>query len=293
MDELIKKYKKTLKYHNVSMALVIIGAISAIAVPVIVTIFSDGDATFWGVIAILVSIVALFINLGISASVCSDAENKLMLEIWSETRNPTVARKKMEDCGVRYRSAEKYIFEKERMAELNATINRENEEAENAYLNSQQLLAQVSIPRRCNSIPISDFDDVLGLGRFSRRMDWQIWREGNKLYLYADRIMGFPKYNTNSPYLTKIELSEIMYFKTEGSVTNEVRVSGGTVRQDRNTGRVTQSAIRTQNVSKDNRKTVIKLNIDGVVCEISSNYDAYDVLFSLMPEKEFERVRNS
>ena len=289
MKQLVKKYRAHLAYHNASMILVIIAVLSVIIVPLVMTMLAL-DFSLPLLLLYLALMLAVFINLGVSASVCKRSERQLMHKIWDQSESESEARTEMKKCGVRYRSAEEYIFSKQRSAERNAIRLREEEEAMKVYSESQRLLADVAVPQRCNIIPIEDEDDIFCLGKFSEWRRWKVWRDEDRLYFYVDKIWGFPRYDMSSPYLTKIELSDILYFKVEGSVRNEVKVSGGTVKQDKY-GKVTQTALKTQNISKDNRKTVIKLNIDSVICEIVSNYDAYDVLFSLIPEKEFERVR--
>ena len=153
MKQLIKRYRSHLMYHKISMVLVIVGAASFIIVPVLLSLLPQGYF-FPLFLAYLAFIAALFINLGVSSSVVKKSERGLMHKIWAESDSSIQAREQMEKYGVRVRSADEFIFSKQRLAELNANRRKEEEFAENAYIESQRLLAEVSVPEHCNIIPI-------------------------------------------------------------------------------------------------------------------------------------------
>lgn len=63
-------------------------------------------------------------------------------------------------------------------------------------------------------------------------------------------------------------------------------MSGGVVKQDKRTGKVSQSALKSETVERDKR--VVKLSVlkNGIVKKLVFSKEAYDVFLALIPEKE-------
>lgn len=72
----------------------------------------------------------------------------------------------------------------------------------------------------------------------------------------------------------------------EGSVKSETVVSGGVVKQDKRTGKVSQTALKSKAIERDERSVKMSLVIDGIVQKLYFDKDSYDVLLALIPEKE-------
>lgn len=121
-------------------------------------------------------------------------------------------------------------------------------------------------------------------------VDWEIWRHNDDIYIYRSEVEDYPEeyYGGDAPAIAKIPISSIQHFRVEGATYNETKISGGKVTQNRYTGRIKQTAIKSKTVEHDNR--VIKMSImeNGIVKVLDFEYSAFDVLYALLPEKEYK-----
>lgn len=155
-------------------------------------------------------------------------------------------------------------------------------------------------PKECSIVT----SRVFGADFFPRLKDaqwnfkkWEIWRTDDQLYLYSSAVDDYPdpeKFGLYAgepaPMLLSIPISDIQYFKIEGDVLSETKISGGQVTQNRRTGRVSQTPLQAKTVNRDTRYVCVTVQKKGVIKHLDFQQDAYDILFSLIPEKEYLRV---
>lgn len=117
------------------------------------------------------------------------------------------------------------------------------------------------------------------------------------MYLYSPAVDGYPDYEEfglyigdPAPMLLSISISDIQYFKMDGDTYHETKITGGQVTQNRRTGRVSQMPLQSKTVNRDTRHVCVTTRKDGVIQRMDFQQDAYDILFSLIPEKEYSRV---
>lgn len=117
--------------------------------------------------------------------------------------------------------------------------------------------------------------------------DWEIWTNEGQLYIYRSAVTDYPEdyAEADAPAIAQIPISSIRYFRIEGIITSETKVTGGVVSQNRHTGRVSQTAIKTRNVNHDGRIVRMCIMDHGVVRTVDFEKTAYDILGALLPEK--------
>ena len=108
------------------------------------------------------------------------------------------------------------------------------------------------------------------------------------LYIYRSEVEDYPQeyYGGDAPAIAKIPISNIQHFRVEGSTYTESKISGGKITQDRYTGRIKQTAIKTKTVQHDNRIVRMSVLVNGLVKILDFEYSAFDVLCALLPDKE-------
>lgn len=150
-------------------------------------------------------------------------------------------------------------------------------------------LQDANKPNRCNKVCFADSPFIFPeLKSYQYYTEWEIWRDNDFIYLYNAQVENFPEDCTvgEAPVIGCITLKDIQYFSMDGQVTTETIVSGGVVKQDKKTGKVSQSALKTKTVERDKR--VVKLSVleNGIVKKLVFTKEAYDVFLALIPEKE-------
>lgn len=119
-------------------------------------------------------------------------------------------------------------------------------------------------------------------------VDWEIWKHNDMLYIYRAEVEDYPEdyYGGDAPAIAKIPVSDIQHFRVEGSTYTESKITGGKVTQNRRTGRIHQTALKSTTVQHDNRIIKVSVLVNGVVKTLDLEYSAFDVLCALIPEKE-------
>ena len=161
-------------------------------------------------------------------------------------------------------------------------------------------LSTAKKPEKCNVVTSRVFGAEFfeGLEDYQWNLkDWEIWRSGEQLYLYNEAVDGYPDYEKfglyigdPAPMLLEIAISDIQYFKIEGDIYSETKITGGKVTQNRRTGKISQTPLQAKTVNKDTRYVRVTAKKKGLVQHIDFTQDSYDVFFSLIPEKEYSRV---
>lgn len=118
-------------------------------------------------------------------------------------------------------------------------------------------------------------------------VDWEIWTYEGQLYIYRSSVTDYPEdyAEADAPVIARIPISSIRYFRMEGNIISETKVTGGVVSQNRYTGRIKQTAIKTKNVNHDERIVRMCVVDHGVAKTVDFEKTAYDILGALLPEK--------
>lgn len=154
---------------------------------------------------------------------------------------------------------------------------------------TRAVLASSGKPVNCSTVRFASepyfFPDLNSYQVFFT--DWEIWTHANNLYIYRSEVTDYPENyaEADAPAIVQIPLSEIRYFRVEGAVTAEIKVSGGKVSQNRYTGRIHQTAIKTKTEQHDSRVVRMCAMNNGTIKTVDFEYSAYDVLRALLPEK--------
>lgn len=119
-------------------------------------------------------------------------------------------------------------------------------------------------------------------------VDWEIWKDNDTLYIYRSEVEDYPEeyYGADAPAIAIIPISSIQHFRVEGSTYTETKISGGKVTQNRYTGRIKQTAIKSKTIEQDNRVIKMSIMVNGVVKVLDFEYSSFDVLCALLPDKE-------
>lgn len=208
--------------------------------------------------------VVSIIFLCVSSKALIRAERNIMKDIWIEHKNESDYDiiDRMTSVGVRQAFANRFIRSYRKTDQISAEREKSNEEFEKICFKCKELLSEGNKPDECNEIHIVSDEALLSeLSDGLYKRTWEIWRNNDNIYLYVEKIIGYPSFRHNSPYGTKLPVSQIKYFKQEVTTRNEVRVTGGTVRQDKKTGKVTQTPIKTQNINYEEKKTILTYKV--------------------------------
>lgn len=151
------------------------------------------------------------------------------------------------------------------------------------------ILNDANKPEECNLIRFAAEPYLFPqLKSFQYYTDWEIWRSDDSLYIYCAEVEDYPEqyFGGDAPAIAKIPVSSIQHFRVEGSTYTESKISGGKVTQNRYTGRIKQTALKSKTIQHDNR--VIKMSVlaNGIVKVLDFEYSAFDILCALIPEKE-------
>lgn len=152
-----------------------------------------------------------------------------------------------------------------------------------------EILQEANRPSECNKISFLElpflFPDLKSYQYFAK---WDIWRTDDLLYFYNEHVENYPENCTvgEAPLIASIMIKDIQYFAMEGSISSETIVSGGVVKQDQKTGKVSQTALKTKTVERDKREVKLSVLKNGIVKKLILTKESYDVLLALIPEKE-------
>lgn len=290
MEEKIKEFQEKKTKYNVALifcfvgiALVVFGTIHAI------TTLNSAFLIFgliFGIIAIIV--------LSSASKEFNIVERQLMSRVWDECYSAQEAREKMLSHGVRPLFADNFIDRQNETRKMREASQLSKKAYETACNKCNEILKNANMPARCNKINIwSKIDFLDDLEAFQYLTEWNIWRNGNKIYFYLPEVECYPTVDKEAPFAFFIDVDDIQYFKEEGSIKSELKISGGTIKQDKRTGKISQTPISSKTIERDNRSVVLTLNKDSIISKIEFSYAAYDVLFALIPEKAYNRVTNS
>ena len=152
-----------------------------------------------------------------------------------------------------------------------------------------EILKEANKPTECNKVCFVDLPFIFpDLKSYQYYTEWDIWKNGDVLYFYNEQVENYPENCRvgEAPLIGSIMVNDIQYFSMDGNITTETIVSGGVVKQDKKTGKVSQSALKYKTVERDKR--IVKLSVlkNGIVKKLEFSKEAYDVFLALIPEKE-------
>lgn len=154
-----------------------------------------------------------------------------------------------------------------------------------------KVLDTANKPAECNTIRFADAPYLFPkLKSYQYDTDWEIWRNGNTVYLYCAEVEDYPEeyYGGDAPAIASIPIDSIQYFRVEGATYAETEVSGGRVTQSRYTGKIKQTELKSKTVYHDTRIVKMTILVNGVVKSLNFEYPAFDILCALIPEKEHQ-----
>lgn len=154
----------------------------------------------------------------------------------------------------------------------------------------QKELESANKPAACNTVKFKEESYLFSHipGYLYVYDEWEIWKTNDKIYFYRSEIPGYPEeyLGADAPAIGSISIDQIIHFRIEGSTYTESKISGGKVTQDRQTGRIKQTAIKSTTVHHDDRYVKLSVSVNGVVKSLAFEYPAYDVFCHLIPDKE-------
>lgn len=153
----------------------------------------------------------------------------------------------------------------------------------------QQVLNTANKPAECNTIRFADTPYLFPkLKSFQYYTDWEIWRNGNTLYFYCAEVEDYPEeyFGGDAPAIAAISIDSIQHFRVEGSTYAETKIYGGQVTQNKYTGKIKQTALKSKTIQHDTRIVKMSILANGVVKYLDFEYSAFDILCALIPEKE-------
>lgn len=155
----------------------------------------------------------------------------------------------------------------------------------------QEVLNTANKPSECNIVRFASEPYLFPqLKSYQYYTDWEIWRNNEAIYLYCAEVEDYPQeyYGGDAPAIAQIPIASIRRFRVEGSTYTESKISGGRVTQNRYTGRIKQSSLKSTTIQHDNRIVKMSVVVNGVVKILDFEYSAFDILCALLPEKEHE-----
>ena len=173
-------------------------------------------------------------------------------------------------------------------AEMEQYCNQGKDKYERLVAEVQRVLSAANKPEECNTVHFVDAPYLFPkLKSFQYDTDWEIWKNGEMMYLYRAEVEDYPEeyFGGDAPAIAAVPVESIQFFRIEGAQYAETKISGGKVTQSRYTGRVKQTAIKSKTVQHDTRKVIMGVSQNGVVKLLEFEYGAYDILCALIPEK--------
>lgn len=155
----------------------------------------------------------------------------------------------------------------------------------------QKVLDGANKPNECNIVRFAGEPYLFPqLKSYQYYTDWEIWRDNDTLYIYCKEVEDYPEqyYGGDAPAIAKIAISTIQHFRVEGTTYAETKISGGKVTQNRYTGRIKQTALKSKTIQHDSRIIKMSVNVNGVIKVLDFEYSAFDILCALIPEKEHQ-----
>lgn len=144
-------------------------------------------------------------------------------------------------------------------------------------------------PSECNTVRFAEQPYLFPqLKSYQYYTDWEIWRNEDTIYLYCAEVEDYPEqyYGGDAPAIAQIPIAAIQHFRVEGSTYTESKISGGKVTQNRYTGRIKQTALKSSTIQHDTRIIKMCVLVNGVVKTLDFEYSAFDIFCALIPEKE-------
>ncbi len=176
-----------------------------------------------------------------------------------------------------------------KLQQANAERQYGNRQYQELCQKAHNILKTANKPSECNNVCFVDepflFPD---LKSYQYCTEWEIWRNEDIVFFYNASVENYPEtcFEGEAPAIGSIEVKDIQYFAMEGNITSETIVSGGVVKQDKKTGKVSQSALKSKTVERDKRVVRLSVLKSGIVKKLLFSKDAYDVFLALIPEKE-------
>lgn len=173
--------------------------------------------------------------------------------------------------------------------EANAERQAVNRQYQELCQKAEKLLKTSNKPTECNMVCFVESPFLFPeLKPYQYYTEWEVWRNGDTVFFYNASVENYPEncFDGEAPAIESIDVKDIQYFAMEGNIISETVVSGGVVKQDKRTGKVSQSALKSETVERDKR--VVKLSVlkKGIVKKLVFSKEAYDVFLALIQEKE-------
>lgn len=175
-------------------------------------------------------------------------------------------------------------------AEMQQACNQGKDKYDKLRYQVQSMLENANKPQVCNVVRFAVepyvFPQLKSYQCFF--VDWEIWRDNDIIYIYRSEVEDYPEeyYGGNAPAIAKIPVSSIQDFRVEGSTYVETQISGGKITQNRYTGIIKQTPIKSKTREHDNRIIKVSVDVNGIVKTLDFEYSSFDVLRALLPEKE-------
>ncbi len=175
-------------------------------------------------------------------------------------------------------------------AEMQRVCNQGKEKYDKLCAQVNRVLETANKPNECNVVHfVSEpflFPKLKSYQCFN--VDWEIWRYNDIIYIYRSEVEDYPQeyYGGDAPAIAQISVTDIQHFRIEGNTYAESKISGGTIKQDRRTGRIKQTPLKTHTIEHDTRVIKLSIVVNGIVKTLDFDYSSLDVLCLLIPEKE-------
>lgn len=187
------------------------------------------------------------------------------------------------------KSSEAYNRMVEETKRMQAQTANEEKKYDDICRKVSEILSTSNKPSECNVVEFTDAPYIFPfLKSYQYYTQWEIWRNSDKIYIYCSEVENYPT-NYDAPCIGIINVEDIQYFKSEGNFYTESKINGGTIKQDKRTGKISQTPIKSKTLTHDTRIVKLVINQNGVIKNLSFKKDAYDILFSLIPEKDYEK----
>ena len=287
MEQLEQEFRKKKKLYHLGFLLDLLSVVAIVGG--FMSTVQTGKATGILLGALFAAIAIIFFCS--ASSNYAKIEQKAMKEIWERSHSTEEAREKMIALGCRDNYIEGFIKNQERLSTMRKKEAARKKEYEEVCKRCEEVLK--TKPEHCNTVTITDSTPLLKqFESYQYHLKWSTWKHDETLHFYVPRLTNY--YSApfkEAPYAFSINIDDIQYFRQEGEKTSEIKISGGKIKQDKKTGKISQTPIKSQTVEHDERRTVLTITKDSVVMKINFTHGAYDVFFALIPEKEFTRVR--
>ena len=233
MEQLEQEFRKKKKLYYLGFLLDLLSVVAIVGG--FVSTAQTGKATGILLGALFAAIAIIFFCS--ASSNYAKIEQKAMKEIWERSHGTEEAREKMIALGCRDNYIEGFIKRQEFLSTMRKKKQYERKEYEEACKRCEEVLK--SKPERCNTVTITDSTPLLNrFESYQYHLKWNVWKHDETLHFYVPRLISYPAPFKEAPYTFSINIDDIQYFRQEGEKTSEIKISGGKIKQDKKTGKI-------------------------------------------------------